>query len=81
MMGIDFSVIDPGRGALLFNLAALWPLTRILRRTGLSPWLAALVFVPVVGLLAVVATVALARWPLIPRLPKPPRKARRVVPS
>ena len=79
MMGIDFSVIDPGRGALLFDLAALWPLIRIFRRTGLSPYLALLVFLPVVGLVVVVAVLALARWPLIPRLPRAPRKARRVV--
>ena len=80
-MGIDFSVIDAGRGALLFDAAALWPLIRIFRRTGLSPYLASLVFVPVAGLLLMVTVLALARWPLIPPLPKPLRKARRVVPS
>ena len=81
MMGIDFSVIDPGRGALLFDLAALWPLMRIFRRTGLAPAFALLVFVPVIGLLVVVAVLALARWPLIPRMARAPKKARRVVPS
>ena len=74
-------VIDPGLGMLLFDLLALWPLIRIFRRTGLSPWLALLVFVPVIGLLLVILVLGLGRWPLLPRLPRPPRKTRRVVPS
>lgn len=81
MIGLDLSVIDPGRGALLFDLVALWPLTRICRRTGVNPWVSGLVFVPVIGLLLVVGVVALARWPLIPPLKRRPRKQRREVAS
>ena len=39
MIGLDLSVIDPGRGALLFDLAALWPLTRALDAIALRDYL------------------------------------------
>jgi len=70
-------LLDPGLGALLFNLLAAWPLSRIFVRVGLAPGWAALVFVPVFGMLLVIAVLGLRRWPLLPRLPRPPRKARR----
>ena len=75
----DMVGIGPGVGVMLFNALAVWPLWRIFRRVGRTPHLAWLVFVPVIGLLVVVAVLALVRWPLIPRLAKAPKKARRVV--
>ncbi len=73
-------LLDPGLGALLFAVLAVWPLSRIFVRAGLAPGWAALVFVPVVGMLLTIAVLGLKRWPLLPRVPKPPRKARRAAP-
>jgi len=73
-------MLDPALGGLLFNLLALWPLARVFRRVGLSPWWAALVLVPVAGPLLVIVVLGLSRWPLLPRLPRPPKKVRRVAP-
>ena len=73
-------LLDPGLGALVFDLLAVWPLSRLFVRVGLAPGWALLVFVPMVGMLLVIAVLGLKRWPLLPRVPKPPRKARRMVP-
>ncbi len=73
--------IGPGLGMLLFDVLALWPLIRIFRRVGRSPYLALLVFVPVIGLVLVILALGFGRWPRLPPLPKPQRKARRVVVS
>lgn len=75
---MDSVLVEFARSGLLFDCLAVWPLTHICRRVGMSPWWAALVFVPMAGLMLAVAVLALGRWPLLPRLPKPPRKARRV---
>lgn len=71
-------LLDPALGGLLYPLLAVWPLGRVFRRVGLSPWWAFLVFVPVAGLLLVILVLGLSRWPALPRAPRPPRKARRV---
>ncbi len=70
--------MGPGLGVLAFNFLALRPLFVIFRRVGKSPWFALLVFVPVVGLLMIVAILAICRWPLLPRQPNPVSKKRRV---
>jgi hypothetical protein len=39
------------------------PSWRILRRTGLSPWLSLLSFVPMIGTIAILWIIAYRRWP------------------
>ena len=66
---------------LTYNLLVVWPIGRILWRAGLSPYLAVLVFIPLAGLLVVLAILGHSRWPLLPpRRPPPPRKARKEMP-
>ncbi len=71
---------EPWVGAFVFNLLAVWPLWRVLRRTGRTAWPALLVFVPVIGLLLVLMVLGHGRWPAMPPRPAPPAtKARREV--
>jgi uncharacterized membrane protein YhaH (DUF805 family) len=51
---------------------SLWCYTRILNRTGRSPWWAVLMLVPILNL-ALVWLFAFVRWPRIDRLAPPPR--------
>jgi hypothetical protein len=44
-------------------LIMIWPVWRIFRRAGLAPAWSLLIFVPVLGWLAVTAMLALAQWP------------------
>lgn len=75
----EFSA-HPGLVLFLFNILTLWPLVRVYRRAGLSPWLALLVFVPVLGLTLVLGLLTLRRWPAralaAPAVPR--RKERRI---
>ncbi len=57
----------PGGMELLFGILVVWPLWRVFARAGLPPWLALLVFVPVAGLVLVLAALALRPWPRAPR--------------
>ena len=56
-------LMDPWVNGLVVGLLTLWPAMRILRRAGQPPALALLVFVPLVGFLALLALLALRRWP------------------
>lgn len=71
-------VTSPFFGLLLFDVAIVWPLWRILRRAGLSPWWALLALIPF-GLVPVVGVLAHSRWPVLPvrekRVVKPRRSA------
>ncbi|WP_448203618.1 hypothetical protein [Azospirillum sp. sgz302134] len=73
--------VDPGLVLFLFNAAAVWPLMRIFRRAGFAPWWALLIFLPVVGLVAVLGILTVRRWParMLVDAPAPVRKARRTV--
>ncbi len=71
--------MEPWVGVVLFNVLAVWPIARILRRVGLNPLLAGLVFVPMLGLLLVLMILGHARWPRLPPRPTPFRKPRKVV--
>lgn len=48
---------------LKYALLVVWPLGRILRRAGFSPWLAGLVFVPLIGFLLVLMVLGHRPWP------------------
>lgn len=69
-------VANPLFGLLLFDLAIVWPLWRILRRTGLSPWWALLALIPF-GLVPVIGVLAHSRWPVLPVRQTRAVKARR----
>ncbi|MFD1624958.1 hypothetical protein [Azospirillum griseum] len=69
-------VNSPLYGLLLFNLAIVWPLWRILRRAGLSPWWALLALVPF-GQVPVIGVLAHSRWPVLPVREKRAAKTRR----
>jgi len=47
------------------SLVVIWPATQICRRVGFSPWIGALVIVPIANLV-LLWFVALARWPALP---------------
>lgn len=63
--------------SLVVGALTVWPLARILRRAGLSPWWSLLTFLPLVGLLAVAAVLALKPWPTMPPPPPPPLRKQR----
>ncbi len=71
-------VNGPFFGLLLFNVAIAWPLSRILRRAGLSPWWALLSLIPF-GQVPVIGVLAHSRWPVLPVREKRVAKARRSV--
>ncbi|PWC36230.1 hypothetical protein [Azospirillum sp. TSO35-2] len=71
----DF-VNSPLLGLLLFNVAIVWPLWRILRRAGLAPGWALLALIPF-GLVPVIGVLAHSRWPVLPEREKRTPKARR----
>jgi hypothetical protein len=52
--------------SFLAGLVMLWPLWRIFTRTGKSPMLAFLVFIPILGWLAIYLILALSKWPALP---------------
>ncbi|HET8728716.1 MAG TPA: hypothetical protein VFO41_14505 [Alphaproteobacteria bacterium] len=66
---------DPFILHLLMAAAAQWPLVRLLRRAGLSPYWALLMFVPLVGPALAGSALIFQRWPNLP--PAPPRRRRR----
>ena len=68
---------DPFVLMTLFNLLVVWPFYRILRRAGLSPWWALVIFVPIFGMAIVIGVLAHSRWPDLPVRVKPTAKARR----
>lgn len=71
---------NPAFGMMIFNALVVWPLWRILRRTGLDGRWALLVFVPLVGLALVVGILGHSKWPLLPERGKPlPPKTRRTL--
>ena len=61
---------------IIMALAMLWPLMRLCRRAGLSPWWVLTVLVPIFGPALAGSVLAFQRWPNLPPLPKPaaPRK-------
>ena len=67
-----------GFGLWQFLVAIFWivavavPVVKILQRTGLSPWWAILVFIPLLNLLAI-WLFAYARWPAVDRFADPDR--------
>lgn len=54
-------------GTLIGGLILVYPLWRIFGRVGLSPYFSLLIFVPLIGGLAVLAVLAFADWPAAPR--------------
>lgn len=66
--------MEIGSDIFLYLVLAVFlgfPFLRILRRTGLSPYFAALVVVPWLGYLVIEAVLAFAPWPRAePTLPK-----------
>lgn len=68
---------DPFILMTLFNLLVVWPFARILRRAGLTPWWALVIFVPLFGMAIVLGVLAHSRWPMLPVRVKPTVKARR----
>ena len=54
---------SPDAVAFLFQLLALWPFWRAYSRAGLRPYLAIVVLVPLVGLVAALGILAVSRWP------------------
>ena len=67
---IQAILATPWGNGLAVGLLTVWPVLRILRRAGQPPALAALVFLPLVGILALLVMLALRRWP-DPRSPVP----------
>lgn len=67
----------PGLTNFLFSLLTVWPLARILRRAGLNPVYAGLVFIPVAGLVSVLLVLSLHTWPTLPPRPRPLAPKRR----
>lgn len=53
----------PWGNGLAVGLLTVWPVMRVLRRAGQPVALAALPFVPLVGILALLMVLALRRWP------------------
>ena len=56
---------DPWMLNLLVGALALYPLFRIFRRAGLSPWPSVLVLVPIIGWPLVGSLLAFPRWPAV----------------
>ncbi|MDB5396796.1 MAG: hypothetical protein JWM91_4302 [Rhodospirillales bacterium] len=79
-MGEGFSIAQQWEIHFLVAALAAWPLIRIFRRAGLSPWPVVLVLIPIFGIAIVGSMLAFKRWPLVaPRVaPKPVRKTRAV---
>lgn len=63
---LEFLKTPLGSG-LLFSVLSVWPLARIARRAGHPPPIAALVFVPVIGLALVLAFLTFRPWPALHR--------------
>lgn len=63
--GMDLVFLNMVTSNLLVSALLVYPLWRIHSRAGLHPALALLVFLPGIGLLAVLMVLALARWPAI----------------
>ena len=64
-------LVTPWGNGLAVGLLTLWPALRILRRAGQPAGLAALPFIPLVGILALLMVLALRRWPS----PTPPSRS------
>ena len=58
---------SPDGQALLYSALTVVPFWLILRRAGFNPLPALLVFVPLIGHIAVFGLLALRRWPATPR--------------
>ena len=65
---IQAILATPWGNGLAVGLLTVWPAMRILRRAGQPPALAALVFLPLIGVLALLVMLTLRRWP-DPRAP------------
>jgi hypothetical protein len=65
----------PGFQLLLYLLLMPWPLVRLYKRVGLSPFwvllLVADIFVPFLGMLLVLVPITLKAWPNFPKAPPP----------
>lgn len=76
MNGDGFSIGT--QWAIHFAVAALaaWPLYRIFRRAGLSPWPVAFLLIPIFGIAIIGSILAFKPWPNVaPRVaPKPARR-------
>lgn len=69
---------NPAVTMTLFNALIAWPLWRIYRRAGLTPWWSLVVFVPMVGVALALGILGHKRWPVLPERTAPlPPKARR----
>jgi hypothetical protein len=64
---------------LALSVLTVWPLARICRRAGLPRRYALAVFVPLVGLLAVIAILSFTKWPNQPPAPPPRWRKERTV--
>ncbi len=60
-----FSIAQQWEIHLLVAALAAWPLIRIFRRAGLSPWPVVFVLVPVFGFAIVGSVLAFKRWPKV----------------
>lgn len=56
---------DPVWQYYLSVLIGLWPVARIFRRAGFSPWLAAFLFIPMLGYVVCAGLLTFRRWPLL----------------
>ena len=69
---------------LLAALLGLWPLSRLFRRAGLSPWPTSLtLLIPFIGPAIALSALAFQRWPVMPapppkRIPRPKRTGKGV---
>lgn len=62
---------------VLFQALMIWPMGRIYRRAGLSPYWSLLLLVPLLGLFLALVPLGHQRWPTMPEPPpKPLRRTR-----
>jgi hypothetical protein len=73
---IDGLSQGPFLGLMLFQIAIVWPLSRILRRAGFSPMWALFSLVPL-GHVVPIGVMAHSRWPVLPARQARKVKARR----
>ena len=60
---LESLVASPDAVAFLFQVLALWPFWRAFSRAGLRPYLALVVLIPLVGLVAALGVLAMSHWP------------------
>ena len=65
METLESLIASPDAIAYLFQVLALWPFWRAFSRAGLRPYLAFVVLIPLVGLVAALGVLAVSRWPAV----------------